>query len=488
MRPACFAFLLAFLLFEVSLANAQKTTDSSARNFSIPRAGFTIYPYQDSSINIRFLALSQFWTRYGMANPGTMYRGEKANTISDLLIRRLSLITAFEITQKILLLTNVNAGINAGSQPGNLSLSLMDAHGEYYLSNHVAIGAGLHLWNGFSRLSMVNVGTLTNLDVPRFQAPYFQQLDLLGRTLGMFAHGRVKRLDYRVSVNEPFVPVINNYAPNSGNGSPSMTGSGEQAGYSQPGVAYFNQRATTKLFTGYFKWQFWGKEFNRIPFENGDYIGRKNILNLGLGFAYRKNGMVSADVIAPKNADSAVSATNPVIVKKVSKHDITCLSADLFLSVSLRRHGAAFNLYGGYFLTSLGPNYYSVSMTAMSATQAAAGSGNISGGGLGVPAAGTGSSWYLLAGYVFPGRAVRTAGHLGIFGSVQYSRFEALADRISILESGLNWFLDGHGLKATLQYRNRPVFTGLAATADQASTAKETDRKGEFILQLQANF
>ncbi len=458
--------------------------------FEIPKMGFTIYPYKDSTINIRFLGLMQFWSRYGEANAGSIYKGDTVNSISDLSLRRLSLITAFEITPKFLLMVNVNSNGNASNNPQqvNLNFSIIDGYGEYSLSDKLSIGAGLHLWNGFSRLNLENVGTLTNLDVPKFQAPYFNQLDKLNRMFGIYARGRLRKLDYRISVNDPFTPTSTNTPANNGFGSPSGGLLHTPSNNSQLNVAYFNPAAQTKMFMGYFKWQFLSKEFNKIPFENGDYIGQKRVFNIGAGFAYRKNGMLVPTKIELRNSALPESSSNPKILIEAKHHDILCLAVDAFLSHKLSAKNDGITMYLGYFSTDMGPNFYTVSSTNQISTYANNPKSNINGSGLASPASGTGNTFYVVTGYHLPNNFPVNNTQFGLFATVQHSNFKALKAPITIYEGGVNWFISGHGLKLTLQYRNRPVLGGIAAYDNFESTATQQSRKREFILQAQVNF
>ncbi len=458
--------------------------------FEIPRSGFAIYPYKDSTINIRFLALMQFWSRYGETNEGTIYKGDTVDFVSDLSLRRLSLITAFEITPKFLFMVNVNSNGNTSgtAQQTNLNFGIIDGYAEYTLSEKLSIGAGLHLWNGFSRLNVENVGTLTNLDVPKFQAPYFNQLDKLNRMLGIYARGRLGKLDYRFSVNDPFTPANMSVPANNGVGSPSGGLVNTPANFSQLNVAYFNPAAQTKMFVGYLKWQFLNNEFNKIPFENGDYLGQKKVLNIGAGFAYRKNGMMVPTKIELRSLALLESSTNPKLLKEATYHDILCLAADVFFSYKLSPKNAGITIYSGYFYTDMGPNFYTVSSTNQISSYSYNSKSNINGSGLASPASGTGKSFYFVTGYRLPNGFPFNNGQLGLFATWQHSQFEALKTPVNIYETGVNWFVSGHGLKLTLQYRNRPVFGGVAGYANLESTATEQSRKGELIFQAQVNF
>ena len=47
------------------------------------------------------------------------------------------------------------------------------------------------------------------------------------------------------------------------------------------------------MYQGYVSWEFLEQESNLLPFNVGTYLGTKRVFNLGGGFFYNQDGMVS---------------------------------------------------------------------------------------------------------------------------------------------------------------------------------------------------
>lgn len=481
-----YIYFFCLLLSSINVKSQNKNNRNPLR---FPSQGLTYYTAKDSSSYIRFIGLLQFWVRNTEMNPGTLYKNEPVNNYTDFTIRRLALINVFQIHPRLLFLTNISSTSNSSNiaQQTNLSLGFADAYGEYKFSDKLFIGAGLHQWTGFSRLNLEGVGTMVNLDIPKFQFPFINQLDRNNRMLGIYAKGRLGKLDYRISLNDPFVPVLPSGAANSGSGSPSGGLVGKPSGNAQVNVAYYNPAARSKMVLSYLKWQFLETEYNKIPYETGNYLGQKRIFNIGAGLAYRKDGMLNPEVIELQDPSLPVSNTNPLIVKSANKQDVFCYAIDAFLAYRFTKKQDGINIYTGYYHTGMGNNYYNVSATNQTVTVGSSAS-PINGPGGSMPSSGTGHTFYVLAGYLAPVGFINANNRFGVFGTYQNSKFEALKDPVQVYEAGINWLVSGNGLKITAQYRNRPVYKGLAAFGKTESTATVDNRKSEMLLQMQISF
>nr|GFC65007.1 hypothetical protein [Tanacetum cinerariifolium] len=132
-----------------------------------------------------------------------------------------------------------------------------DAMVDYKVNKYLNFGGGLHAYNGISRQSSFAAFSLLTLDVPGTQWPVLDAIDQTGRGIGLFAHGRVGRFDYRLSVNDA-------YKNNTTSTPATLT----------TGVAQFNPRGRGKVYQGYFDWEFLDKEANLVPFSVGCYLDR----------------------------------------------------------------------------------------------------------------------------------------------------------------------------------------------------------------------
>lgn len=105
------------------------------------------------------------------------------------------------------------------------------------MNKYLNFGGGLHAYNGISRQTSFAAFLLLTLDVPGSQWPVPDAIDQTGRGLGLFAHGRLSKFDYRFSVNDAF-------KNNTTSTLATLT----------TGIAQFNPRARGKVYQGYFEW------------------------------------------------------------------------------------------------------------------------------------------------------------------------------------------------------------------------------------------
>lgn len=477
-------FILLFLLCLSQQIFAQRleTKDSTAAK------GLVVPLNKEGSSTVRFITLLQAWARYTNFNPGTVYKEKQRASNYDFALRRIVLTTVAQLNPKVLLLLNLSGSSNSGEgafQPA-LNFSVLDAYGEYKFNKALYIGAGLHQWTGFSRLNADGVGSLLNLDQPAFQQISWNKNDKLGRFLGIYAKGEIGNLNYRVSVNEAFTSPTTNFAANSGRGSPNGGNINAQARNAQLNVAYFNPAAVSKIFQGYVEYAFWEKENHVTPYEVSTYQGSKKILNIGTGFYYRNNGILTPTIIEVKDPTLPESSTNTKLLKNANETAMKGFAIDGILMYPFSKNLDGIAVYMGYFHTDLGPNYYSLT-NVLNATSSAANTSAINGSGNAYPAVGTGNTFYVQTGYIAPKKLLNES-RLGIFSTYQYSRFEAFKDPVQVYEGGLNWFINANKVKLSTLYRNRPVYKGNAAYSNVASEAVVDERKGEIITQLQFNF
>jgi hypothetical protein len=474
--------LFSIFFFQQSIAQQVQPKDSTAAR------GLVVPLNKEGTANVRFITLLQTWARYTDYNPGTIYKEKERASNYDFALRRIVFTAVAQLNPKVLLVLNIAGSGSSGEgtfQPA-LNLGVLDAYGEYKFSKALHIGAGLHQWTGFSRLNADAVGSLLNLDQPAFQQISWNKNDKLGRFLGIYAKGELGKLNYRVSVNEAFVSPVTNFAANTGRGSPNGGTINTEAKNAQLNVAYFNPTAVSKIVQGYVEYAFWETENHVTPYEVSTYQGSKKLLNVGAGFYYRNNGMLTPTAIELRDPSLPESSTNTKLLKSANETDIKAFAIDATLLYPFSKNLDGIAIYAGYFHTDLGPNYYSLT-NIVNVTTATANASSINGSGNAYPAAGTGNTFYVQAGYIAPKQLVK-GSRLGIFTTYQHSKFEALKDAVQVYEAGLNWFINGNKVRLTVMYRNRPVYKGNAAFGNQASEAVVDMRKSEVITQLQFNF
>jgi len=453
----------------------------------VSERGATVYLSKDSVARVRFITLVQFWARQTRMNPGSLYKNGPADQVTDLSLRRGSLVTIIQPNPRLLMLFNYGGYANAANE-GEVSFELTDAYAEYKIRNGLFVGAGLSQWSGLSRITVEGVSSLINVDVPTVAQPTFNRLDRVGRSLGIFAKGRLGSLNYRLMLSDPFVPPATSFAANAGRGSPSGSSVGESLGPAQPGVAYLNPQARSLLMQGYGQWEFLDHEANVSPYVPSTYFGTKRIFNLGAGFMYRSDAMLEALTTGLALPGQAESAVNPRLIQTARTHDFFAFAVDAFLNYRFNAKQEGITAYLGYFNLNFGPNYFTVRGNNNIASGSTAGVSAINGIGNAMPATGTGQTGYGQLGYLAPLGFLHSTHRFGLFTTYQYSQFKALKDPTIVYEGGANWFLAGNNLKLTGQYRNRPIYRGLATASSETNTAVVDSRRGEWILQLQMTF
>ncbi|AFM05718.1 short chain amide porin [Bernardetia litoralis DSM 6794] len=379
---------------------------------------------------IRFLTWHQLWTRSTQNNPNSVdLTGQPSDNTFDIGIRRSRVLMFAQISPRFLILTHfginnqtfVNGGIAGGKKP---QIFMHDAWTEYKVTDELYIGTGLHYWNGISRLSNSSTLTLLTVDAPIFNWANIELTDQFARQFGIYAKGKIGGFDYRIALNKPFA---------SGGLSSDLASDGISKNVLNDNTAV----------QGYFNYQFFDKESNKLPFVVGTYMGSKKIFNVGAGFHYHPEA----------------TAVKQVGQSEAELQDISLFSVDAFLDMPLGKGGIT--AYSALYSYDFGDNYLRN-----------VGIMNISGGGGNTqPTIGTGTISYTQAGYAFS--KFKNGAQLQPFAAFTYKNFEALNDPSTQFDFGANYFISGHHAKITLQYSQRPVYA--AGNLDGS--------RGEIILQ-----
>lgn len=419
---------------------------------------------------VRFLIWNQIWVRHTENNGGTMVNGTPSNTTMDIGARRLRMLAYAQITPRYLILTHfginnqtfTNGGGSGSTGTGGYGqgkkpqLFFHDAYNEYAvipsvdpLTNkknkfNLSIGAGLHYWNGVSRLSSGSTLTFLMIDAPIFNWPLIEVSDQFARQYGIYAKGEWEKLHYRISYDKPFatnvtVPATTNVA---------VDNNGDAAG----------------ALSGYVEYQFLQQESELLPYKVGTYLGTKSVLNIGAGFYSQKRGTMSND---------AAGVTH--------KHDINLFAGDVFLDLPVgnKAKNMAVTAYGVYYNYNFGPNYMrttGIMNTGTAYPLAPAADRVLEGPGNARVLLGTGDIYYAQAGFLLP-KFKNNKMRFQPIASLAHKKFDALNEAGNFWDVGCNFFVDAHNAKITAQYASRPLY--------DAATKMLKDRKGELIVQLQ---
>jgi hypothetical protein len=293
-------------------------------------------------------------------------------------------------------------GLGANSQ-----LFLHDVWTQYSLGKNNAVGAGLHYWNGISRLNNQGTLNLMTLDNNRQAWATLGLSDQFARHIGVYAKGTVGKFQYRVSINGAATTNLQ---------ATTVPANGGAATYT--GKRLLGSKEAGRTYAGYFEYAFLDTESNFLPYKVGTYLGTKKVFNIGAGFFSHPNGSVIADLAG-----------------NLSGENVSIFGLDAFYDVPLGTQGAALTAYALYQNTDYGKNY------RLGTTYE------------------TGSMIHGHVGYVIPGKSkTRFQPYL----SYDERQIDAINDNASQLGIGANAFFSGHNSKLTLEYQTLKYGTNKA--------------------------
>ncbi|WP_266365325.1 porin [Tellurirhabdus rosea] len=463
-----YAYLLAFAFFLGGGMSAAVKGQGSAEYGSGLK--FNLNP--EGTKYMRLIMWNQIWFRHTQMNPGTTVNGTPASTATDVGARRLRMLAYAQITPRYLILmhfginnqtfvnggaagTSGTGGYGQGKKPG---LFFHDVWNEYAVvptkdpltgkvnKATLAVGAGLHYWHGISRMTSASTLNFLAVDAPIFNWPLIENSDQFARLFGIYAKGKIGKLEYRLNYNKPFAT---NLTPPT-NGTTVVQN-----------VAVDNNGVSKMSYGGYFEYQFLDQEANVLPFKVGTYIGTKQVLNIGAGFYHQPDG------------------TQSVRNGLTRKHDISLFAVDLFADLPFgnKDKNMAVTTYSTLYKYNFGPNYLrNLGIMNEGATDPKfMDRRSLSGPGNARPMIGTGTIWYTQAGLLLP-KGDKSKVRVQPFAAYAVKDFEALGKTGNYYDMGCNFYIDGHHAKITPQYSTRPVYL-------DANTISGS--KGEFILQAQ---
>ncbi|RSK41183.1 hypothetical protein [Hymenobacter perfusus] len=426
----------------------------------------------DGSKYIRFITWHQIWTRYTENNTGTLRApGKPQSDQIDFSLRRSRLIVLSQLNPRFLVYTHIGinnqTAVSGGTAPAvdgkKPQLFVHEAVVEYKVNKYLNLGAGMHYQNGLSRMTRSSTINYLTLDAPLTNWPVIEAIDQFVRGIGVYGKGRVGKLDYVLSVNESFL-TNQTGAFSTPLGLGATTGTGSAAVNRGTNVAQYNPQGTNHIYQGYASYEFLDQEANLLPFNVGTYLGAKRVFNIGAGFFYNKDGMVSRSsnsvLDAAGIAATTAAGTSAFNTVPVDKHDIALFSVDAFFDTPINKEtGTAFTAYAVYYNYSMGPNHVRFIGAANPGWGTDARRGNA------VPHSGTGNVGYVQAGYLLPKNLLGPKLRVQPYASHLLAGYEGLRTssgeqkNVNIFDAGANFYIDGHNAKFTLNYRARPDFT-----------------------------
>lgn len=454
--------LLYLMLFAIiNIANGQQASIPSKVDHSYKP--LTLKLDSTGKKFVRLITWEQTWLSFTQNNPGTLdVNGKTQDLAVDLSIRRLRFLIQAQISPRFMIVTHfginnqsfvngggsgiLGTGASATGQGGKRpQIYWHDAYTDFsILPGKLHVGAGLHYWNGVSRLSSQSTLNFMTMDAPIFNWYNIEGTDQFARQLGIFAKGQIGRLDYRFHLNKPFAFGIQPTAVTSSSS-----------------VNVLNEKWATG---GYVNYMFWDKESNALPYFVGTYLGNKKVFNIGAGW-YNHQGATA----------SKSSPTDSVEI-----HNQSNLGIDVFLDMPVNKEkGTALSVYSVFYINDFGTKYLrnigilnthgALQTIAQNAETSWSGAGNLQ------PTIGTGNIWYTQVGYVLP--KLKNGTSFMPYATFTYKDFDAIGKSSIQYDLGLNYLLSNHNAKITIQYGTRPVYKTVNNLPERNGS------KGEFIIQ-----
>lgn len=426
----------------------------------------------DGSMYIRFITWHQIWIRAIQNNPGTVIDGSDDAWTGDVMLRRSRFLFYAQLTDWVLILTHFGINNQTFTNGGVLGdgfrpqLYFHDVWVEFKTFDDVLyLGGGLIYWNGISRMTSASTLNFMGLDAPILNWPTIERTDQFARQLGVYAKGEVDRLHYRISLTRPFIRDIGAFV-SPGAGVDPSTGEG---GGGPTEAAAFNAEANSFALRGYFTYQFLEQEGHKLPYFVGSYLGTKRVLNLGAGFHWQPNAVVSCSEQRDPGIDPPCDPGDRQV------DDLVLVGADVFVDLPFGE--SALTGYLAYYYYDFGPDFERTFGIGNLATNGAR-FGNA------YPNIGTGDHVYAQLGYMLPFRPWNQH-KIVPYTTFQASMLEALDDPSLIVELGVKYYLIGHHASVTFNWRNRPVFLAQdPATESFVASPEAQDRANELIVQL----
>ncbi|MBC6609602.1 hypothetical protein H8B15_01630 [Hymenobacter sp. BT507] len=460
-------------------------------------AGLKVNLSPDGSKYIRFLTWHQVYTRYTENNAGTLRApGKTQKGQVDFGLRRSRLVILAQLNPRFVIYTHmginnqnaVGGGLTPTTDGKKPQFFIHEAVTEYKVNKYLSLGGGLHYLNGISRITSASTTSILPMDLPLTNFPTIEATDQFARWLGVYAKGRVGKLDYRFSVSDPF--LTNQTSTPLGLGVITNTSSTTVGGVTTTttvntgtGIATYSPQNTSHVYQGYVSYNFLEPEANLLPYFTGTYLGTKRVFSIGAGFLYNKDAMYSRGTDSRVTYTSLPSTADQFANIPTRKHDIAMFGVDAFYDVPLDTASrTALTLYGVYYNYNMGPNHVRFIGPENPGYGAAPTRGNA------VPQSGTGNSFYGQVGYLLPQKLLGPKARLQPYVAYLHSDYEGLhyangdTKAVNVYDAGVNVLLDGHNAKVTLNYRARPDFEGYVPTTGNFN---RLDYKPEITLQTQ---
>jgi hypothetical protein len=284
---------------------------------------------EDGSNYLKANFTAQIWARYNENNPGSTLYGYTKENSYDIGLRRVRAQFFGQVHSKIFVYTQLGINNQSAVDARKPGLFFHDVLGEYHVSKkNLQIGMGLSAWTGFGRFSAPAVASILGCDAPLYQQSTNDVTDQFLRKFGMYAKGKLGKLDYRLAFTQPMSVQTANASAVKPLGLKSS----------------FSLKPPKLQTSAYFMWQFLDQESNVIPYLAGTYLGKKKVFNIGAGYQYQPKAMW-------RLADT--NSLNPNIIEE----DLLNYQIDVFYDAPIGSKGAAISAYAAYTQMGFGKEY-----------------------------------------------------------------------------------------------------------------------------------
>ena len=409
------------------------------------------YLTSDSSKYVKMTYLNQVWFRYNQNNPGTLINGHNVANFSDVGLRRTRIQFFGNLHKNVFFYFQIGQNNFSFNSSRKLGFFIHDAVNEIKVCNEkLSMGVGLTGWNGLARFSSPSVGSILSMDAPLYQQTTNDVNDQFVRKFSLYAKGKIAKLDYRIIVSRP-MDILKG----------STSSAVLDTTYS------FSPQVNSLQNHGYFMYSFFDKESNQSPYMTGAYLGSKKIVNVGFGYLFQQNALWRKSY-----SGMDTSFTN-----------MFCLNGDVFVDFPLNKQKKnTVTFYGAYTYGSFGKGYYR-NVGPMNNSTSVNSLGTLNGPGSAVPLIGSGNTMYFQLAYLFKKDLLPTKlGTLQPYVVYQENQFSGLSETARIYNIGVNWLIDGHRSKLSLDVQNRPVYS-----KGNFDNRVVVDRKNCIVLQYQIN-
>jgi hypothetical protein len=464
-------YLVSVLLAVMLIATAAAQEKAVAPKKPLQYKPIKINVSEDGSYYLRVILWAQMWATLVENNPGTIgYDLAPDNSSANIGIRRARMLFYAQMGPRWLILTHFginnqtfnSGGYSGGSDGKKPQLYIHDLWTEFnIIPKKLYVGLGLHYWNGVSRSANASTLNFMTLDAPIFNWYVIETNDQFGRQMGIYAKGQLNRLDYRFALNQPFQNGVNPYSQT------ARTTTGFNSS-----LAAKNAYTNTFSQSGYVKYMFRDIEKDVLPYEIGLCMDGEEMFNLGAGFYNHPQSTYTLD---PDSGSDSLKIYNTTI-----------LGADMFYNHSIGKKGFLINVYALFQHMDFGKRYlrnigvFNTSTVIGNETQlgdeyayrSVMGAGNVQ------PTLGTGDIFFTQFGLKFPDFKNGSAFMPYITGT--YKSFEAIEKPSLQYDLGLNYFVNKHNAKVTLQYSTRPVYR---FDSRSSSGIAQNGLRGQLTLQ-----